>query len=55
MNPKNQQHIPDLWQQRVAAHASTERSMAEKARILTRLQIGLAQVRAAQGVKNADA
>ena len=55
MNPEIQEPTSDLWQQLAAAQAEPIRSDAEKVRILTRLQIGLAQVRAAQEVKNADA
>jgi len=38
-----------------AGHRQVERTSEEKARILARLQIGLAQIRAAQEVKHADA
>jgi len=55
MNPEIKKPISDLWQQLAAAQAEPIHSAAEKVRILTRLQIGLAQVRAAQEMKHADA
>lgn len=54
MNPDTQKTA--LEQPLIEAEPSlVERSSEEKARILARLQIGLAQIRAAQEVKHADA
>lgn len=54
MNPDTQKTVLDhpLLD---AEPSLVERSSEEKAQILARLQIGLAQIRAAQEVKHADA